>query len=65
VQVLPRRKKRVPLRSQAALLTQGMSSSAALAFLIAGPTTTIPAMAAVWGLVRGRVFALYVGFALV
>jgi uncharacterized membrane protein YraQ (UPF0718 family) len=42
-----------------------MSSSAALAFLIAGPTTTIPAIAAVWGLVRGRVFALYVGFALV
>jgi uncharacterized membrane protein YraQ (UPF0718 family) len=47
------------------LLTQGMSPSAALAFLIAGPTTTIPAMAAVWGLVKGRVFALYVGFALV
>lgn len=48
-----------------ALLTQGMSSSAALAFLISGPTTTIPAMAAVWGLVRRRVFALYVSFALV
>jgi len=32
--------------------------------LIAGPTTTIPAMAAVWGLVRRRVFVLYVGFAL-
>jgi uncharacterized membrane protein YraQ (UPF0718 family) len=48
-----------------ALLTQGMSASAALAFLISGPTTTIPAMAAVWGLVRRRVFALYVSFALV
>jgi len=47
-----------------ALLAQGMDPSAALAFLIAGPTTTIPAMAAVWGLVRRRVFALYVGFAL-
>ena len=48
-----------------ALLGQGMNPSAALAFLIAGPTTTIPAMAAVWGLVRVRVFVLYVGFALV
>jgi hypothetical protein len=38
---------------------------AALAFLIAGPTTTLPAMAAVWGLVRRRVFVLYVSFALV
>ena len=27
--------------------------------------TTIPAMAAVWGLVERRVFVLYVGFALV
>ncbi len=48
-----------------ALLGQGMSPSAALSFLIAGPITTIPAMAAVWGLVHRRVFALYVGFALV
>lgn len=48
-----------------ALLGQGMNPSAALAFLIAGPITTIPAMAAVWGLVRMRVFVLYVGFALV
>ncbi|HEX6303226.1 MAG TPA: permease [Anaerolineales bacterium] len=46
------------------LLEQGMSPAAALAFLIAGPTTTIPAMAAVWGLVSRRVFAAYVGFAL-
>jgi uncharacterized membrane protein YraQ (UPF0718 family) len=46
------------------LLTQGMNPGAALAFLIAGPTTTFPAMAAVWGLVSRRVFALYVGFAL-
>jgi len=46
------------------LLTQGMSPAAALAFLVAGPTTTLPAMAAVWTLVSHRVFALYVSFAL-
>ena len=46
------------------LLTQGMNPAAALAFLIAGPTTTIPAMAAVWGLATRRVFALYVSFTL-
>lgn len=46
------------------LLTQGMSPGAALAFLVAGPTTTLPAMAAVWSLVSHRVFALYVSFAL-
>jgi len=46
------------------LLAQGMSPAAALAFLIAGPTTTLPAMAAVWGLVSRRVFALYVSFSL-
>ena len=47
-----------------ALVARGMNPSAALTFLIAGPTTTIPAMAAVWGLVRRRVFVLYLGFAL-
>lgn len=47
------------------LLSQGMHPGAALAFLIAGPTTTLPAMAAVWGLVNRRVFALYVSFSLV
>ncbi len=46
------------------LLVQGMSPAAALAFLVAGPTTTLPAMAAVWTLVTHRVFALYVLFAL-
>ena len=46
------------------LLSQGMSSGAALAFLIAGPITTIPAMAAVWGVVKRRVFLLYVGIGL-
>jgi uncharacterized membrane protein YraQ (UPF0718 family) len=47
------------------LLEQGMNPAAALAFLIAGPTTTLPAMAAVWGLTSRRVFALYVSFSLV
>ena len=46
------------------LLESGMSPGAAIAFLIAGPVTTIPAMAAVWGVVRPRVFALYVGVGL-
>jgi uncharacterized membrane protein YraQ (UPF0718 family) len=46
------------------LLNQGMNPAAALAFLIAGPTTTLPAMAAVWPLVARRVFVIYVSFAL-
>jgi uncharacterized membrane protein YraQ (UPF0718 family) len=46
------------------LLAQGMNPSAALAFLISGPTTTLPAMAAVWGLASRRVFVLYVSFSL-
>ncbi len=47
------------------LLGQGMHPAAALAFLIAGPTTTLPAMSAVWGLVNRKVFALYIGISLV
>ena len=47
------------------LLAQGMHPAAALAFLIAGPTTTLPAMSAVWGLVNRKVFTLYIGFSLV
>jgi uncharacterized membrane protein YraQ (UPF0718 family) len=47
------------------LLVLGMHPAAALAFLIAGPITTLPAMSAVWGLVNRKVFALYIGFALV
>jgi len=46
------------------LLSQGMQPGAAIAFLIAGPVTTIPAMTAVYGLVHKRVFALYLGIAL-
>jgi len=47
------------------LLARGMNPGAALAFLIAGPTTTLPAMAAVWGLTTRRVFGLYILFVLV
>jgi uncharacterized membrane protein YraQ (UPF0718 family) len=47
------------------LLAQGMNPAAALAFLISGPTTTLPAMSAVWGLASRRVFILYVSFSLV
>ena len=47
------------------LMQGGMSPGAALAFLNAGPATTVPAMVAVWSLVRPRVFALYVGVALI
>ena len=47
------------------LLIQGMTPAAALAYLIAGPTTTIPAMAAVWKLAVRRVFILYISLTLV
>ncbi len=47
------------------LMEEGMNPGVALAFLIAGPTTTLPAMAAVWGLVSRRVFILYLSIGLV
>jgi hypothetical protein len=47
------------------LLAQGMQPGAAVAFLIAGPVTTVPAMAAVWGVTRRPVFALYLGISFV
>ena len=47
------------------LIKQGMNPAAALAFLISGPTTTLPAMAAVWTLVKHRIFILYVSFSLI
>ena len=46
------------------LLMQGMQPGAAIAFLIAGPVTTIPAMTAVWGIVSRRIFALYLAIGL-
>lgn len=42
------------------LMDQGMGAGAALAFMIAGSVSCIPAMAAVWSLVRPHVFAAYV-----
>ncbi len=42
-----------------------MDAGAALSFLIGGAVTTIPAMSAVFGVVKPRVFDLYVGFAAV
>ncbi|PKP38817.1 MAG: hypothetical protein CVT98_04725 [Bacteroidetes bacterium HGW-Bacteroidetes-15] len=47
------------------LLSLGMNQASALAFLIAGPTTAIPAMVAVWGIANRRVFALYISFSIV
>ena len=49
----------VPLLS--GLMEQGMSPGAALSFMVAGAVSSIPAMAAVWSLVKPRVFAAYVG----
>ncbi|WP_417686308.1 permease [Roseibium sp.] len=45
----------------AGLIEQGMSTGAAMAFMIAGAVSSIPAMAAVWSLVRPLVFATYLG----
>ena len=41
------------------LMTQGMGAGAAMSFLVAGGVSSIPAMAAVFALVRREVFALY------
>ncbi len=48
----------------AELLAQGMSNGAAMSFMIAGGVSSIPAAIAVWALVKPRVFAAYLGFAL-
>lgn len=47
------------------LLEQGMTPGAALAFLIAGPTTTLPAIAAVYGIAKRRVFFVYLSLSLI
>ena len=47
----------------AGLIEQGMNPGAAMAFLLAGGVTCIPAAVAVFSLVRLRVFAAYLGFA--
>ena len=46
------------------LLDQGMANGAAMSFMIAGGVSSIPAAVAVWALVKPRVFAAYLGFAL-
>lgn len=51
----------VPLVS--GLLEQGMTNGAAMAFIIAGGVSSIPAMVAVWALVKPRVFGAYLGYA--
>ncbi len=45
----------------AGLMEQGMGAGAAMAFMIAGAVSSIPAMAAVWSLVKPKVFATYLG----
>lgn len=45
----------------AGLMEQGMSAGAAIAFMISGAVSSIPAMAAVWSLVKPSVFAAYIG----
>lgn len=47
-----------------ALMEQGMAAGAAMAFLVAGGVTSIPAAIAVYALVKRTVFALYIGLAL-
>jgi hypothetical protein len=46
------------------LVTLGMNQGAVLAFLIAGPVTTLPAMMAVWGIVKPKVFFMFLSFGL-
>ncbi|MGI1668716.1 MAG: permease [Neptuniibacter sp.] len=46
----------------AGLMEQGMSAGAAMAFMIAGAISSIPAMTAVWSLVKKEVFISYLGF---
>jgi uncharacterized membrane protein YraQ (UPF0718 family) len=48
----------------AGLMEQGMSIGAAMAFMVAGAVSSIPAMAAVWSLVRTPVFFAYLGLGL-
>ena len=47
-----------------ALLAQGMTQGAAMSFVIAGGVSCIPAAIAVWALVKPRVFAAYIGYAM-
>ncbi len=46
------------------MMDLGLNQGAALSFLIAGATTTLPAMVAVWGIARRKIFSLYLLFVL-
>ncbi|MGB3408136.1 MAG: permease [Jannaschia sp.] len=46
------------------LIEQGMAPGAAMAFLVAGGVSSLPAAIAVWALARPQVFALYLALAL-
>ncbi|HEX2395495.1 MAG TPA: permease [Bacteroidales bacterium] len=46
-------------------LSMGMNPGAILTFLIAGPVTTLPAMMAVWGIVKPKVFFIFLAFGLI
>lgn len=48
----------------AGLMEQGMNAGSAMSFMVAGAISSIPAMTAVWSLVRKPVFAAYLGFGL-
>ena len=47
----------------AGLIDKGMAPGAAMAFLVGGGVTSIPAMLAVFGIARSRVFAAYLALA--
>lgn len=47
-----------------ALLQSGMANGAAMSFMVAGGVSSIPAAIAVWALVKPRIFASYMGFAI-
>ncbi|WP_170416306.1 permease [Ruegeria atlantica] len=49
----------------AGLMDQGMSAGAAMSFMVAGAVSSIPAMAAVWSLVKPRVFATYLALGII
>ncbi len=46
------------------LIDQGMAPGAAMSFVVAGGVSCVPAAIAVWALVKPRVFAAYLGIAL-
>lgn len=43
------------------LMDQGMTAGAGMAFMVSGAVSSVPAMAAVWSLVKKQVFAAYIG----